>query len=120
MADAKLRRRFRESSAPSIGGGVSLVPASVDVSPAAVTIAALATTQLTATIRNENGETLTVQRAANEEVMSPVAVVWSSATPAKATVNAATGVVTGVAAGSSVITATLGTLTDTCTVTVTA
>lgn len=47
-------------------------------------------------------------------------VVWSSATPAKATVNSATGVVTGVAAGSSVITATCNGLTDSCTVTVTA
>lgn len=47
-------------------------------------------------------------------------VVWSSATPGKATVDSASGVVTGVASGSSVITATCNGLTDSCTVTVTA
>lgn len=48
-------------------------------------------------------------------------VTWSSGTPAKATVNAVTGAITGVAAGDTVITATSvadPTLTDTCTVTV--
>lgn len=48
------------------------------------------------------------------------AVTWTSATPAKATVDSATGEVTGVAAGTSVITATCGGLTASCTVTVTA
>ena len=47
------------------------------------------------------------------------AVEWSSATTAKATVNSVTGEVTGVSAGSSVITATCNGLTDSCTVTVT-
>jgi len=47
------------------------------------------------------------------------AVTWTSATPAKATVDA-NGVVTGVAAGSSVITAACDGMTATCTVTVTA
>ena len=47
------------------------------------------------------------------------AVTWTSATPAKATVDSATGEVTGVAAGTSVITATCGGLTASCTVTVT-
>ena len=46
------------------------------------------------------------------------AVTWSSATPAKATVDA-NGVVTGVATGSSVITASCNGLTASCTVTVT-
>ena len=46
------------------------------------------------------------------------AVTWTSATTAKATVSS-TGVVTGVASGSSVITATAGGKTATCTVTVT-
>lgn len=45
-------------------------------------------------------------------------VSWASATPAKATVNSATGVVTGVSTGSSVITATANGLTASCTVTV--
>ena len=46
------------------------------------------------------------------------AITWSSATTAKATVNSA-GVVTGVASGSSVITATAGGQSASCTVTVT-
>lgn len=46
-------------------------------------------------------------------------VVWSSATTSKAVVDSASGVVTGVASGSSVITATCNGLTDSCTVTVT-
>lgn len=47
------------------------------------------------------------------------AITWTSATPAKATVDA-NGVVTGVAAGTSVITAAANGLTAQCTVTVTA
>ena len=46
-------------------------------------------------------------------------IAWTSATTAKATVNSTTGVITGVATGSSVITATAGGKTATCTVTVT-
>ena len=46
-------------------------------------------------------------------------ITWTSATTAKATVNSTTGVITGVATGSSVITATAGGKTATCTVTVT-
>lgn len=47
-------------------------------------------------------------------------VVWTSATTAKATVDSASGVVTGVASGSSVITATVGEISASTTVTVTA
>lgn len=46
-------------------------------------------------------------------------IAWTSATTAKATVDSTTGVITGVASGSSVITATAGGKTATCTVTVT-
>lgn len=46
-------------------------------------------------------------------------ITWTSATTAKATVDSTTGVVTGVATGSSVITATAGGKSATCTVTVT-
>ena len=46
-------------------------------------------------------------------------VEWTSATTAKATVNSSTGEVTGVASGSSVITATCNGYTASCTVTVT-
>ena len=45
-------------------------------------------------------------------------VTWTSATPAKATVSSS-GLVTGVAAGSSVISATCNGFTAQCTVTVT-
>ena len=45
-------------------------------------------------------------------------VTWTSATPGKATVDSTTGVVTGAASGSSVITATCDGLTASCTVTV--
>lgn len=67
----------------------------------AVSVAAGATVQLVATTLPVKGE-----------------VTWSSGTEAKATVDA-TGKVTGVAAGTSVITATCGDATATCTVTVT-
>lgn len=46
-------------------------------------------------------------------------VTYSSGTPAKATVGTYTGVITGVATGSSIITAACGEFTATCTVTVT-
>ena len=46
-------------------------------------------------------------------------VTYASATPAKATVGTTTGVVTGVASGSSVVTATCGDYSASCTVTVT-
>ena len=101
----------------SIGGGVSLVPTLVDVTPASATIAALATQQLTAVVKNANGETLTVQKAVNEGVLSSTGVTWTTSNAAKATVSAS-GLVTGVASGSCTITATLGTLTDTCAITV--
>ena len=64
------------------------------------------------------GETLPL-RALALPVGIEAAVTYTSGTPAKATVDA-NGVVTGVAAGSSVITATAGGYTATCTVTVTA
>ena len=63
---------------------------SVTVSPATATVAVGLTTNLLSHV---------FPNAANQ------AVTWSSATPAKATVNAS-GIVTGVAAGTSVVTAT--------------
>ena len=79
---------------------------SVDVSPATASIAVGATAQLTATVS---------PAAANS------AVTWSSSDSTKATMDA-TGLVTGVAAGSATITATSvadGAKTDTATITVT-
>lgn len=83
----------------------SLVP-SVDIKEATATVAATETVKLTI----------------KEVVPYGAKVVWTSGTVAKATV-AQDGTVTGVASGSSVITATItvggSTYTDTCTVTVT-
>lgn len=79
----------------------------VTVAPGTVSIAVAATRQLTATV---------APAGANQ------AVTWTSATPSVATVNSS-GLVTGVAAGTSVITATSvadGTKTSTATITVTA
>ncbi|MEG2633550.1 MAG: PASTA domain-containing protein [Oscillospiraceae bacterium] len=89
-------------SAPT-GGGSSYgntVPATISVAPTAVSVAAGATTQLTATVTPSS------------------AVAWSSSDPAIATVDA-NGLVTGVAAGSATITAAANGKTATCAVTVT-
>lgn len=79
---------------------------SVDLTPATLSVAVGATSQLTATVAPEN---------ANDQT-----VTYVSATPGVATVSAS-GLVTGVAAGTSVITVTTtdGAKTDTSTVTVT-
>lgn len=76
---------------------------SITVSPSAVSI--------------EDGETFELEAFDNLGNNRSGDVVWTSGTPATATVNPF-GVVTGVAAGTSTITATLGALTDTCAVTV--
>ena len=69
------------------------------------------------------GNHIQIQKAMTITVGSDAAVTWTSGTEAKATVSA-TGAVTGVAAGSSEITASItvdgSTYTDTCTVTVVA
>jgi HK97 family phage major capsid protein len=76
----------------------------LDVTPATATIAVAGTQTLV--VKDNSGN-----------VIPNKYVTFSSATPAKATVNAA-GVVTGVASGSSVITATYQGKTDTSTITV--
>ena len=74
---------------------VTNVPvASVTVSPASASVAQGQTTQLTATTKDANGNTLTGR-----------VVTWASSNPSVATVNGS-GRVTGVAAGSATITAT--------------
>src|SRR6059036_3073822 len=74
---------------------ISNVPvASVTVSPAAASLTAGATTQLTATPKDANGTAL-----------SGRVVTWATSNAAAATVSAS-GLVTGVAAGSATITAT--------------
>ena len=82
---------------------------SIAVTPATNSIQVGANAQLVVTATYANGST---------GVVTPAAV-FVSATPAAASVNPATGVATGVAAGSSIITATFGGKTATATVTVT-
>src|SRR2546428_10988953 len=87
---------------------VTNVPvASVAVSPAAAGLTVGATTQLTATPKDANGTAL-----------SSRAVTWATSNAAVATVSAS-GVVTGVAAGSATITATSEGQSGTASVTVT-
>jgi len=85
--------------------GTPIVVTGVTVSPAAVTVSANATTQITATVAPSN--------AANQTV------TWSSGNTSVATVNS-TGLVTGVSGGTAIITATTqdGNKTATSTVTV--
>lgn len=102
------------ASATSRPGGL----ASVIVEDTPIPVTSVNVTPATATVQIGNVTNLdhnVVPAAANQ------AVTWSSATPATATVNSA-GRVTGVAAGTVVITATSvsdPTKTDTCSVTVT-
>src|SRR5437899_441446 len=84
-----------EGQSGTSGLTVTNVPvASVTVSPAAATVTVGTTTQLTATPKDANGAAL-----------SGRAVTWATSNAAIATVSAS-GVVTGVAAGSATITAT--------------
>ncbi|PYP69158.1 MAG: hypothetical protein DMD41_17290, partial [Gemmatimonadetes bacterium] len=82
--------------------------AAVSVSPASVSLAAGASQQLTATLKDSAGMVLT----------GPT-LTWASSTGAVATVNDS-GLVTGVAAGTATISATSGGVTGTATVTVAA
>ncbi len=75
---------------------VSLVPvATVTVTPNAPSVKVGATATLAVTVKDDQGNVLTGR-----------AVAWSSSAPAIATVDGASGVVTGVAAGTTTITAT--------------
>jgi uncharacterized protein YjdB len=83
------------------------VVTTVSVSPSSASIIAGATQTLTATVRDQNGAT-----------MSGQTVTWSSSSASFATVSAS-GIVTGVAAGSAKITATSGTKSGSAMLTVT-
>ena len=96
------------NAAITVTGAQPLPVASVAVSPAADTIAALATVQLTATLKDSLGNTLTGR-----------VVTWSSSDSTKATVSS-TGLVTGVAAGTCTVTATSGSKSGNAAITVTA
>ena len=81
-------------------------PTALTVAPATATVAIGATQTLAATVKDQNGAVMTGQ-----------AVTWSSSNTAVATVNAS-GVVTGVTAGSATITATSSSKTGTTSITV--
>jgi hypothetical protein len=84
------------------------VVTTVTVSPTSASVVAGATTPLQATVKDQNGSVMTGQT-----------VTWSSSNTAAATVNAS-GVVTGVAAGSATITAMSAGKSGTSSITVTA
>ena len=87
---------------------VAPVVTTVTVAPTSASVVAGATTPLTATVKDQNGNVMTGQT-----------VTWSTSNAAAATVNSS-GVVTGVAAGSATITATSSGKTGTSSITVTA
>jgi uncharacterized protein YjdB len=93
-----------DTASVTIGSAV----ASVTVSPASASLTAGQTTQLTATVKDASGGTLTGQ-----------SVTWASSNTGVATVSSS-GLVSGVAAGSATITATSSGKQDQATITVTA
>lgn len=92
----------------TVSGSTSTgTPASVTITPSAVTTAAGTKVQLTATVKDASGNTLSGQP-----------VTWSTSAPTVATVDA-TGLVSALVAGSATITATDGTVHGQASVTVT-
>lgn len=75
-----------------------LQPDAINIGPAALSFVHTSVSQMTAFIKNIDGTLTDVTRAAG--------MAWTSATPGTATIGAGTGVLTGVAAGTTVITAT--------------
>lgn len=104
----------------SIGGGVSLVPVTLTITPPTTTKAALATQQLTAVVTDAGGNVLTVQQAVGADVLSAITITYESDDTDVATVSAS-GLITAVATGTCTVTATISgtSITDTCAVTVT-
>jgi len=96
--------------ADTVSVTVTLVANTVTVTPAGATVNGVGATRTFAA---------QVRDGAGNLVPSPV-VTWSSLNPSVATVNAATGVATGVAVGQATIVATSGGMTGTALVTVTA
>ncbi len=89
------------------GGATVEAPVSIAVTPASPALAVAGTVQMIATATWATGPTTVVTNR----------VTWASATPAKATITAG-GLVTGVAAGTSVLSATLGAVVGNTTTTV--
>jgi len=105
----------REAATPNFGQGLTAVVAqtpptllSIAVTPASPSVVHGATRQMTATGSYSNLTTADLTATAS----------WTSGTPADATVNS-TGLVTAVAAGTSVITATVGGVSGNTTMTIT-
>ena len=93
----------------SITGGTTKTLTSIAVTPGNASIAVAATEQFTATATYSDGSTANISTT----------VTWATASAAIATINS-TGLATGVAAGSSSVTATLSGVTGTTPLTVTA
>jgi uncharacterized protein YjdB len=100
---------FTSSAAITVSGGTSVTLTAIAVSPASPSIPINTTQQLTATGSYSDGSSRDLTSL----------VTWSSSTIANATVDAA-GLVSGVAAGAATITATLGSVSKSTSVTVTA
>ena len=100
---------FTSSAAITVNGGTSVTLTAIAISPANPTIPINTTQQLTASGSYSDGSSRDLTNV----------VAWSSSTIANATVDAA-GLVSGVAAGSATITATLGSVSKSTSVTVTA
>lgn len=89
--------------------GVTPTPTEIEVSPATETLTALAeTVQLSATVRDQNGN-----------VMGDVEVAWSSDDPSVVSVNGSTGLAQAEAVGSTNVTATSGEASGSATIQVT-
>jgi uncharacterized protein YjdB len=97
------------TSAVTVVAGTPAPVATVTVTPNPASVAVGATVQLTATLKDANGNTLTGRT-----------VAWTTSNASFATVNSSSGLVTGVAAGSATITATSEGKSGTSAVTVTA
>jgi uncharacterized protein YjdB len=97
------------TSAVTVVAGTPAPVATVTVTPNPASVAVGATLQLTATLKDANGNTLTGRT-----------VAWTTSNASFATVNSSSGLVTGVAAGSATITATSEGKSGTSAVTVTA
>lgn len=105
----------------SFGGQTATVPVTVGPAvPHSITISSTDSPTFTVAV----GSTIALQATEKLTDGTPSDVTtlaaWTSATPASATIVANTGVATGVKAGTSVITATLGALTTNVTLTITA
>jgi hypothetical protein len=99
---------FEGSEVVTIGPGVNEVPVSVTAVPAGIRVnpgyANLGIGQ-TATLAANLVD-------ANDSILSAAAATWVARTPAVATVDASTGVLSSVAAGTTVVVATYGSFTD--------